>query len=127
MTHIEGARAASDPKRLAELNGAVVTTVTAWRHGVTLGFNDSPLAINIEGDVDFGAGERVERFSGEDHVALARRLLDCLGAHVMSATLASDESLTIAFASDLKLIVRADDSGYESYVIFLPDGATLSG
>ena len=127
MSTIEGTRAIDAPEKLAMLRGAVVTTVTAWRHGVTLGFNDSPLAINIEGGATLESPGRTESFGEDDRISLAKRLLDLLGAHAAAAAVFNDETFAIAFESDLKLIIRPDGSGAESYAIFLPDGSTLVG
>lgn len=127
MSAIQGTRTVDAPEQLEILRHAVVTTVTAWRHGVTLGFNDSPLAINIEGGATLESHGNAESFDEDDRIPLAKRLLDLLGAHVAAAAVFNDETFAIAFESDLKLIIRPDGSGTESYAIFLPDGSTLVG
>lgn len=127
MTTVTGARAADHAARLDVFCIAIVTTVTAWKHGVSLGFNDSALAINIEGGAELRLDGTTEAFAaGEDRSALAKRLLDFLGRHVVSAAVAADGALTLAFET-VDLILRPDPSGYESYVIFLPDETTLVG
>jgi hypothetical protein len=127
MSTVTGARAADEPEKLAIFRDAVITTVTVWKHGVSLGFNDSPLAINIEDDAEVRTAGQGEQLSADNRIALAKRMLDLLGRHVVSAAVAADGVFTMMLENNLELILRPLESGYESYVIFLPDDTTLVG
>jgi hypothetical protein len=127
MTMVTGARAIDHAAKLDIFRIAVVTTVTAWKHGVSLGFNDSALAINLEGEAELRCAGASESYPADDRIALAKRLLDFLGRHVTVATVGADGALTLIFENGAEAILRPDPSGYESYIIFLPDETTLVG
>lgn len=124
---VAGARAADHRTRLASFEGAVVTSVTAWRHGVSLGFNDEARTINIEGQAQISAAGHTERYAVERSVGLAKRLLDLLARRVDGITVSEDGALVVAFQGDLVLTVAADETGYESYVVSFPDDFILAG
>jgi len=124
---VAGARAADHRSRLVSFEGAVVTSVTAWRHGVSLAFNDEARAINIEGQADVSAGGRLERYPVGASVALAKRLLDLVGRCIERITVSEDGALVVAFDEEFVLRAAADETGYESYVVSFPDEFILAG
>jgi hypothetical protein len=130
---IAGARASDHQNRLTSFQGAVVTSVMAWQHGVSLGFNDEPRSINVEGPAHVRAGGRTEHYAAESvpgsvaSVALAKRLLDLIGRRVDRIAVSEDGALVIAFGQDFVLTVPADDSDCEAYVISFPDEFILAG
>jgi hypothetical protein len=112
---------------LAILNGAVLTSVLVWKWGVSLGFNDEPLTITVENNPGFRSRGRTENFSQEFITGFGARMLPLLGRRVSDVQVTEDKALTLSFDGSTKVMLRPDDSGYESYNVNLPNGSIFFG
>ena len=105
---------------------AVLTSVMVWKYGVSLSFNDEPMAITIEGNAEIRSNGRSENHDAQGGIALGARLLELLDRKVVSV--AYDEkakALVLAFDGSVELTLRPDDTGYESYQINVPGRSPL--
>jgi hypothetical protein len=116
--------AASD---LAVFRDAELTTVTVWKFGVSLGFNDEPLTITVENNAEFHAQGRAEIYNQEIIVAFGARMLTLVGRRVSDVLATDDKTLSLGFDEGSRLTLRPDDSGYENYTVNLPDGSIFVG
>jgi hypothetical protein len=109
--------------------GAELTDVSVWKYGVSLGFNDAPMAITIEGDAEIKANGKSESYYAQGGTALGARLLEQLGRKVTSVAFESTSKLfVVVFDNGTELMLRPNAaSGYETYQINMPDGSMLVG
>jgi len=112
---------------LAILKDAELTTVTVWKYGVTLSFNDDPLTITVENNAEFQAQGRTEIFNQEIIIGFGARMLSLIGRRVSEMQATEDKSITLSFDDGARLVLRPDDSGYESYTVNLPNGSIFIG
>jgi hypothetical protein len=112
---------------LAILKGAELTSVSVWKYGVSLGFNDEPLTINVESSAEFQSRGRTEVFSQETIIDFGARMLPLVGRRVADMQASADKTIVLSFDEGTKLVLRADDSGYESYQVNLPNGSIFVG
>ena len=112
---------------LAILKDAELTTVTVWKYGVTLSFNDDPLTITVENNAEFQAQGRTEIFNQEIIIGFGARMLSLIGRRVSEMQATEDKSITLSFDDGARLVLRPDDSGYESYTVNLPNGSIFVG
>lgn len=109
--------------------GAELTDVSVWKYGVSLGFNDAPMAITIEGNAGIKASGKSESYDAQGGTALGLRLLELLGRKVTSVAFETTSKLfVVVFDNGAELTLRPNaGSGYETYQINLPDGSMLVG
>jgi hypothetical protein len=112
---------------LAILNGAELTNVTVWKYGVTLNFNDDPLNVTVENNAEFQSQGRTEIFNQEIIVGFGARMLSLIGRRVSDMQATEDKTLALSFDDGTRLVLRPDDSGYESYTVNLPNGSIFVG
>ena len=113
----------------AAFTGAELTDVSVWKYGVSLGFNDAPMAITIEGDAEIKADGKSETYYAQGSTALGARLLEQLGRKVTSVAFENTSKLfVVVFDNGTELTLRPNTaSGYETYQINMPDGSMLVG
>jgi hypothetical protein len=112
---------------LAILKDAELTNVTVWKYGVTLSFNDDPLTITVENNAEFQAQGRTEIFNQEIIIGFGARMLSLIGRRVSDMQATEDKTITLSFDDGARLVLRPDDSGYESYTVNLPNGSIFVG
>ena len=103
--------------------------MSVWKYGVSLGFNDAPMAITIEGDAEIKANGKSETYDAQGGTALGARLLEQLGRKVTSVAFETTSKLfVVVFDNGTELTLRPNaGSGYETYQINMPDGSMLVG
>jgi hypothetical protein len=109
--------------------GAELTDIAVWKFGVSLGFNDAPMAITIEGHAEIRTNGQSQTYDAEGGIALGARLLELLGRKV--SAVAYDQAakvLALTFDGGVELTLRpSTQSGYETYQVNMPDGSMLVG
>ena len=124
---------ADDPISTASLSdlesfkGAELTSVTVWKFGVTLSFNNEPRAVTIESSVEFRSQGRTEAYNQEIIVAFGARILSLMNRRVVELSAPEDKVLSFEFDDGSMLTLRPDDTGYESYTVNLPNGSVFAG
>ena len=124
---------ADDPISTASLSdlesfkGAELTSVTVWKFGVTLSFNNEPRAVTIESSVEFRSQGRTEAYNQEIIVAFGARILSLMNRRVVELSATEDKVLSFEFDDGSMLTLRPDDTGYESYTVNLPNGSVFAG
>jgi Family of unknown function (DUF6188) len=112
---------------LAILKGAELTSVSVWKYGVALSFNDEPLSITVENNAEFQSQGRTEIFNQEIIVGFGARMLALVGRRVSDMQATEDKTIALSFDDGARLVLRPDDSGYESYTVNLPNGSIFVG
>jgi hypothetical protein len=112
---------------LAIFKDAELTNVSVWKHGVTLRFNDDPLTITVENNAEFQSQGRTEIFNQEIIIGFGARMLSLVGRRVSDMQATDDKTIALSFDDGAKLVLRPDDSGYESYTVNLPNGSIFVG
>jgi hypothetical protein len=112
---------------LAILKGAELTSVSVWKYGVALAFNDEPLSITVENNAQFQSQGRTEIFNQEIIIGFGARVLSLIGRRVSDMQASEDKTVALNFDDGTRLVLRPDDSGYESYTINLPNGSIFVG
>jgi hypothetical protein len=124
---------ADDPIPIASLEdlesfkAAELTSVSVWKFGVTLVFNDEPRTITVESGIEFRSQGRTEVYNQEIIVAFGARILSLMGRRVVELKATDDKILSFEFDEGSVLTLRPDDTGTESYAINLPDGSVFTG
>jgi hypothetical protein len=124
---------ANDPVPMASLadlesfNGAELTSVTVWKFGVTLGFNDEPRTVTVESGIEFRSQGRTEVYNQEIIVAFGARILSLMNRRVVELRASEDKILSFEFDDGSTLTLRPDDTGTESYTVNLPNGSVFAG
>ncbi len=117
----------ADAADLVIFKDAELTSVTVWKFGVTLTFNDDPLTITVENNAEFRSQGRLEVYNQEIIVGFGARILSLVGRHVADVQATDDEMLTLQFDDGSALALKPDQSGYESYTVNLPNGSIFVG
>jgi hypothetical protein len=112
---------------LAVFKGAELTGVTVWKHGVTLSFNNDPLTITVENNAEFQSQGRTEIYNQEIIIGFGARMLSLVGRCVSDFDADEDKAIMLSFDDGARLVLRPDDSGYESYTVNLPNGSIFVG
>jgi hypothetical protein len=112
---------------LESFKGAELTGVNVWKFGVTLAFNGEPRTITVESGIEFRSQARTEVYNQEIIVAFGARILWLMGRRVVELKATGDKIISFEFDEGSVLTLRPDDTGYESYVINLPDGSVFTG
>jgi Family of unknown function (DUF6188) len=112
---------------LAILKGAELTNVSVWKYGVSLGFDDEPLTITVESGAEVQSQGRTEVFGQETIVGFGTRMLPLVGRRVSDMQASADKTIVLSFDDGTMLVLRTDDSGYESYQVNLPNGSIFVG
>ena len=124
---------ADDPIPMASLDdlesfkAAELTSVSVWKFGVTLAFNDEPRTITVESGIEFRSQGRTEVYNQEIITAFGARILSLMGRRVVELKATDDKILSFEFDEGSVLTLRPDDTGTESYAINLPDGSMFTG
>jgi hypothetical protein len=113
-------------ENLASLQAAELTGVFVWKFGVTLSFNNQPLTITVESNAEFRTQGRTEIYNQEVIVAFGARMLSLVGRNVVNVAVA-DKTVALTFDEGSMLTLRPDATGYESYIVNLPDGSVFVG
>ena len=112
---------------LESFKAAELTSVMVWKFGVTLAFNNEPLTVTVESNVEFRSQGRTEIYNQEIIVAFGARILSLMGHRVVELKTPDDKILSFEFDEGSVLTLRPDDTGTESYSINLPDGSVFTG
>jgi len=112
---------------LESFKAAELTSVMVWKFGVTLAFNNEPLTVTVESNVEFRSQGRTEIYNQEIIVAFGARILSLMGHRVVELKTTDDKILSFEFDEGSVLTLRPDDTGTESYSINLPDGSVFTG
>jgi hypothetical protein len=112
---------------LAILKDTELTSVTVWKHGVTLNFNDETLSITVENNAEFQVQGRTEIFNQEIIIGFGARMLALVGRRVSDIEATEDKIVALSFDDGTRLMLRPDNSGYESYTVNLPNGSIFVG
>jgi hypothetical protein len=112
---------------LVILKGAELTSVSVWKYGVSLSFNDEPLTITVENNAEFQSQGRTEIFNQEIIIGFGARMLSLVGRRVSDMQATEDKTIALSFDDGARLVLRPDNSGYESYTVNLPNGSIFVG
>ena len=124
---------ANDPVPMASLSdlesfkGAELTSVTVWKFGVALSFNDEPRTVTVESGIEFRSQGRTEVYNQEIIVAFGARILSLMNRRVVELRATEDNILSFEFDDGSVLTLRPDDTGTESYTVKLPNGSVFAG
>ena len=124
---------ANDPVPMASLSdlesfkGAELTSVTVWKFGVALSFNDEPRTVTVESGIEFRSQGRTEVYNQEIIVAFGARILSLMNRRVVELRATEDNILSFEFDDGSVLTLRPDDTGTESYTVNLPNGSVFAG
>jgi len=124
---------ADDPISQASLSdletfkGAELTSVTVWKFGVTLAFNNEPRSVTIESGAEFRTQGRTEIYNQEIIVAFGARILSLMNRRIVELRATDAKILSFEFDEGSMLTLRPDDTGYESYTVNLPNGSLFAG
>lgn len=112
---------------LGTFKGAELTSVSVWKFGVSLAFNDEPRTITVESNAEFNSQGRTEIYNQEIIVGFGARALSLIGRRVIDVVATEDKTFALSFEDGSKLTLRPDTSGYECYTVHLPDGSVFVG
>jgi hypothetical protein len=88
----------------------MVVMISIWKYGVKIHFDDPPIVITVEGNVEINSNGRSDAYNGQDGVRLGTRILELLDRK----------------AHDVELTLRPDlDPRYECYQVNLPNGLLI--
>jgi hypothetical protein len=96
---------------LDSFKGAELTSVTVWKFGVSLTFNDEPCVITVESNAEFQSQGRTESYNQEIIVAFGARVLSLVGRCVTDLETAEDKTFALSFDDGSRLTLRPDGSG----------------
>jgi hypothetical protein len=105
------------------LKGKELTTVSVWKFGVTLIFDEDAFTITIENNAQLDSpGRERELYNQERIVAFGAQVVSLIGRRIAALNISEDGTLKIGFDEESTVLVRRDPSGYESYQLGCSDG-----
>jgi len=112
---------------LESFKGAELTSVSVWKFGATLVFNDEPRSVTVESGVEFRSQGRTEVYNQEIIVAFGARILSLMGRRVVELTATDDKILSFEFDEGSVLTLRLPLAGRDVDCVHLPDGSVFAG